>query len=201
MLILRIPLINNENGHTLIEILAVCAIMGILATVPISYLKEAKIRANETAALGGLNQMAAAYEAYRVVGPSIGMYPHFFSTGETNDFVSFKNAEGIWDELIKQGLLPAKYRGYAHNEPNLLAPGYYFSIYPVNYGTVNFYSVNPWDSYAFALIPISGTRQPRTLALLHGEHFGRYFTNARAYKSTSKSTDLSNIKIFTFADP
>ena len=201
MLILKIPLINNENGHTLIEILAVSAIIGILATIPISYLKEAKIRANETAALGALNQMAAAYEDYRVVGPTIGMYPHFFSNGEINDFATFRNAEEIWDELIEQGLLPSKYRGFSHNEPNLLAPGYIFSIYPVNYGTFSFYSVNPWDSYVFALIPMAGTSQPRTLAVLHGEHFGKYYTNARAHKSTSRSGDLTNIQIFTFADP
>lgn len=193
---------NSESGHTLIEMLVVASIISILATVPVAYLREAKIRARESAALGGLNQIAAAYEMYRVVGGDREkMYPHFYSDGHTDVFIKFRNADEIWDKLVRQGLLPARYAGYRYNEPDLLAPGYILSIYPVNYGLPNMYSISPWESYAFALIPKPGSRQTRTLALIHGEHFGRYFTNARALKSVDKSSDLSNVKIFTFKDP
>ena len=175
--------------------------MTILASVPVVYLKEAKIRANETAALGALNQMSAAYEMYRAVASTDQMYPHFFSDGRILDTVTFINPESIWDELIRQGLLPRKYASFRHDTPNLLAPGYKFSIYPVDYGLPNRFSISPYDSYAFALIPIEGSSQPRTLAMLHGQHFGKYFTNARAYKSTGDTADISSARIFTFKDP
>ncbi len=192
---------HNEFGHTLIEILAVCGMISILATIPIAYMHEAKIRANETAALGALNQMAAAYEIYRVVGDPQHFYPHFYSFGIVTDTVTFHNPDEIWDELIRQGLLPNKYRAYSFNTPNLLAPGYSFSIYPINLSATDMYSINPWDSYAFALIPFEGSRQPRTMAMIHGEYFNHYFTNARAYKTTSTSSDISDARIFTFKDP
>ena len=194
--------LHNEFGHTLIEILAVCGMISILATIPIVYMREAKIRANETAALGALNQMAAAYEMYRVVGGDRQrFYPHFYSLGTVTDTVTFRNPEEIWDELIRQGLLPRKYAAYPHSTPNLLAPGYTFSIYPIDMSAPDMYSINPWDSYAFALTPSEGSRQPRTLALLHGEYFNHYFTNARAYKTASTSSDISDARIYTFKDP
>lgn len=185
----------------MIEILTVCAIVTILASVPVVYLREAKVRANETAALGALNQISAAYEMYRAVASTEQMYPHFFADGRIQDTVTFINSESIWDELIRQGLLPRKYAPYRHDTPNLLAPGYVFSIYPVDYGLPSRFSISPYDSYAFALIPIEGSHQPRTLAMLHGEHFGKYFTNARAYKSTGNNADITNVQIFTFKDP
>lgn len=193
--------LHNESGHTLIEILAVCGIITILATIPVTYMREAKIRANETAALGALNQMAAAYEMYRVVGDRQRFYPHFYSHGLITDTITFHNPEEIWDELIRQRLLPYKYAAYNHNTPNLMAPGYSLSIYPINHDVVDNYSINPWDSYAFALIPFPGSRQPRTMALIHGGYFDHYFTNARAYKTTSTSSDISDARIFTFKDP
>jgi len=182
----------------MVEILTVAIIMSILATVPITYLREVKIRTHETAAIGALNQVAAAYEMYRVVGGRY--YPHYYSDGHTNEVVKFHNAEEIWDELIRQKLLPKQYSPYQHDEANLLASGYFFSIYPVDYG-INVYSVAPGESYAFALIPIPFSRQPRTLAVLQGEHFRHYYTNARIYKSDSKSSDLARVQIFTFKDP
>jgi len=191
--------INRENGYTMIEILTVAVIISILATIPISYLHEVKIRANETAALGALNQIAAAYEMYRVVGGRY--YPQYFSDGQVDNLVTFHNAEEIWDKLIAEGLLPHKYAPYAHDTLNLLAPGYFFSIYPVNYGTPSRYSIAPGESYAFALIPFAHSPQPRTLAVLEGEHFRHYYTNARIYKSDNQSSDLSRVQIFTFKDP
>lgn len=176
--------------------------IGILATIPISYMREAKVRANETAALGALNQMAAAYEMYRVVGENRQrFYPHFYSNGMVTDTVTFHSPDEIWYELIRQGLLPHKYGSYPLRTPNLLAPGYTLSIYPINLSAVDVYSVNPWDSYAFALVPSEGSHQPRTLALIHGEYYNHYFTNNRAYKTTSASTDISDARIFTFKDP
>jgi len=193
--------LHNESGHTLIEILTVAILISILATVPISYLREVKIRAHETAAIGALNQIAAAYEMYRVVAGRNRSYPHFFSNGTTNDVVTFHNAEEVWHTLIREKLLPRSYSLYSHDEPSLLASGYYFSIYPVDYGLPNRYSITPGESYAFALIPIPFSRQPRTLAVLHGEHFRHYYTNARIYKSTTKDGNLRNVQIFTFKDP
>jgi hypothetical protein len=175
--------------------------MTILASVPVVYLREAKVRANETAALGALNQISAAYEMYRTVASSEKMYPQFFSDGHISDAVTFINSESIWKELIRQSLLPRKYASFRHDTPNLLAPGYIFSIYPVDYGLPSQFSISPYDSYAFALIPIEGSHQPRTLAMLHGQRFGKYFTNARAYKSTGDSADISSARIFTFKDP
>ena len=48
----------------MIELLAVCAIIGILSTMPIASLRQARVKANEMEAIGALNMMAVAYESY-----------------------------------------------------------------------------------------------------------------------------------------
>jgi type IV pilus assembly protein PilA len=54
----------SARGFTLIEVLIVCAVLGILAAMVVSHLAKAKLAANEASAIGTLRAVNSAQMAY-----------------------------------------------------------------------------------------------------------------------------------------
>ncbi|MFA6392566.1 MAG: prepilin-type N-terminal cleavage/methylation domain-containing protein [Candidatus Paceibacterota bacterium] len=85
-------LISSNKGFTLIELLVVIAIIGILSTVVLSFLHEAKIKANDSRRKSDFRQMSIALELYY---DTHGGYP---ATGTTSAISgTYANTNPAWD--------------------------------------------------------------------------------------------------------
>lgn len=188
---------RKARGYNLIELLAVCAIIGILATMPIASLRKAKVKANEVQAIAALNTMAVAYESFNnETRPQ--RYPNYLANGVLYDnTIDFTSAEDIWDDLQRRGFIPKRYSSHSHNEPNLLAPGFRFSIAP--FSVIPSYSASPRYAYIMVMVPFEGSPQPRAIAIFQGYSFGDEHVSARARKLPA-SGDLGGAQLYTFKD-
>ncbi|HYE79464.1 MAG TPA: type II secretion system protein [bacterium] len=187
------------RGYNLIEILAVASIMLILAGVALASLKEARLQAQESTAVGALNQMQNAYEQYRVTKGRRN-YPHFLSTGLTNSStIPYRNAQELFADLVREGFLPRRYSGRTYNEPHLLAAGYRMEIFPFDRPGVDTRTADVSENYAIAFQPIPGSKQRFTLALINGQADNTTYA-ARFYKLPDKSLDLSRASVYMFAE-
>jgi prepilin-type N-terminal cleavage/methylation domain-containing protein len=187
----------RARGYSMIELLAVCAIIGILSTIPIASMRQARAKTNEVDAIGALNMVAVAYESYNnETNPH--RYPNYLQNGALySDTIDFRSAEEIWDDLQRRGLLPKRYSVHAHNEPNLLAHGFVFSIVP--FSVTPSFSSSPRYSYVMAMVPFEGSQQPRAIAIFQGFSFGDDHVSARARKLPA-SGDLGGARFYTFKD-
>ncbi|MCG3152060.1 MAG: hypothetical protein GEEBNDBF_01348 [bacterium] len=186
------------RGFTLIEMLTVAAIMTILATVSLAYLREARIQANEASALGALNQLQNAYEQYWMTNGKT--YPHYQNNGQTDiQFFHYRNPQALFQGLVNEGLLPQRYSGFAYNTPDLLTPGYQLVLFPFDRPGVDTANEDPSMIYAVALQPIPGSYQRNTVAIINGRAYNRDHT-ARYYKLPNRSVDLTTASIYAFAD-
>ena len=175
----------------------VSIMIGIMATVPIASMRNAKVKAHEIDALGSLRMMAVAYENYNnQTRPH--RYPHYLQGPQLSPpWIEYQSAEEIWDDLIALSLLPRKFAGIPHEEPNLLANGYRLSIIP--FSVIPNISISPRYSYALAMIPIEGSQQPRAIAIFQGMHFGKRMVSANPRKLPGTG-DFAGAKFYTWKD-
>lgn len=159
-----------ESGYSLVEMLTVVALILILATLPVALLRKSREKTFEIEAIRSLNMMTLAYENYYAQYGQ--KYPNYHSDHYITEQTQFSNAEEIWDTLTAYSLLPRRYSGFPHNQQNLLAKGYYFSIYPSDYGAVPGMGVR--NTYAMGMIPYEGSPAVRGLAVIQGP---RFFSN------------------------
>lgn len=187
-----------RRGFTLIEMLTVAVIIGILATVSLAYLREARIQANEAAALGALNQFQNAYEQYWITNGK--SYPQFLTNGTTDgDKFRYRNQQEVFADLVRQGLLPSRYSGQPLDRDSLITPGYRLVIFPYDRPGVDTAHEDPSQVYAIALQPVQGGDQRNTVAILNGDSFGRTNT-ARFYKLPNRGLDLGTASIYAMVD-
>lgn len=73
--------INRHKGFTLIELLVVVSIIGVLATIVLSSLSEARSRARDTKRLTQITSLQKALELYYLDN---GEYPQGYSAGAHN---------------------------------------------------------------------------------------------------------------------
>jgi len=183
---------NPPQGYTLVEMLIVTSIILILASVPIALLRRSKVKIYEAEAIRSLNMLALAYENYYALNDHA--YPNFRSNHQTGPDIRFRDAEEIWDTLIREHLLPFQYSGYSHNRRDLLARGYILSIYPVDIGTSNLGAAN---NYAFALFPYPGSVAKRGIAMIQGNRFYTVYPSALPRKT---GMGLYSIGIYRLPD-
>jgi prepilin-type N-terminal cleavage/methylation domain-containing protein len=187
----------SERGYNLPEVLVVAAIIGVLATIPIASMRRAKEKTNEMQAIASLNVMAVAYESYNNESRPH-RYPHYLQNGAIIDnLIEYRNAEGIWQDLIRKGFVPKRYSGHPHSEPDLFAPGFRLSILP--FGATPSFSASPRFNYAIALVPHEMSDQRRAIAIFQGYNDGWYRVSARARKIPGNG-DFSGAKFYTWRD-
>jgi len=92
---------NRIRGFTMVELMAVCMIIGILSAMSFALLSRMRSQAVEANALNALNALATAYEMYYFHNSE---YPQW-GPGEP-----FGSPEEIWDNLIEEEYLPFAYR-------------------------------------------------------------------------------------------
>jgi prepilin-type N-terminal cleavage/methylation domain-containing protein len=98
---------KSEKGYTLLELITVCMIIGILATMSVTLVSRARVNARETAAVVTLNSLAGAWESY---WSRNGVYPHW---GEGQ---RFSDPNQLFQTLIDEGYLPHAYRNVVYSE-------------------------------------------------------------------------------------
>jgi len=126
---------SSNGGYILIELIVVCAIIGILATMAVALLSRAKIGARESAALVTLNSFAGAYESY---WSRNGVYPQW------GPGMPYDSPDKLFHALINEGYLPKSY-----------------STIPYVSGDKLFFWLT--DDYALEIFPFdskNGTRDP-----------------------------------------
>jgi len=189
--------VARAHGYSMIELLVVASIIGILATVPVAGMRQAKAKANEIQAVATLNMMAVAYESYNNdTNPH--RYPNYLQNGTYyEDTIDFPSAEAIWDDLIRRGFIPKRYSAHAHSEYNLLAQGFRLSIRP--FSETPSFSASPRYSYIIAMVPYEGSPQPRAVAIFQGYSFGVEHVSARARKLPATGA-LGGAQFYTFKD-
>lgn len=187
---------RNELGYSLIEMLIVTGIILILATVPIAYLRSAREKSYEAEAVRSLREIALGYENYYAQYGH--QYPNYVSTHvvDIKNGAEFRTAEELWDTMMKYSLIPRRYSGIPHNEPNLMAHGYYFSIYPADYGTIPGWGYQ--NTYAFGLFPNDQYMHKKGIVMIRGQRFFSNFPTTVPRKSDG--TTLFSLSIYTLND-
>jgi len=174
--------------------LIVTGLIITLATIPIAYIRRARDKTFEAEAVRALQMMSLAYENY--YSQYGHHYPNFRSDSVLMKNVEFVDPEQLWDSLIAYSLLPRRFSGRPHNENNLLARGYYFSIYPIDYGTLPILGVG--ESYAIGMFPYPGSLAKRDLVVIKGQRFFSLFPTATVRKT--KGAALSDTTIYSLQD-
>ena len=189
--------LSKEHGYNLLEVLVVCIIISIIATVPVVSLRNAKVKANEVDAISALNVMAVAYENYNNQARPH-RYPNYLANGAVyTGLIDYRSAEEIWDTLISQSLLPRRYANHSHDEWNLMAKGFKLSIMP--YSRIPNYANSPRYNYAIVMKPFPGSPQPRAIAIFQGYNDTWMRISPRARKLPG-SGDRSKAKFYTWKD-
>jgi len=106
---------RKQRGYTLVELLAVCTIISILAAISFALFSRMRSQAIETNALAAMNSMATGYEMYYFSNMS---YPQW---GEGQEFSS---QSALIDHMIYEEYLPRSWSNY-HVSP---ATGYLVGI-------------------------------------------------------------------------
>lgn len=182
------------KGYSLVEMLIVVAIIIILATLPVALLRRAREKTLEAEAVTALRNLSLAYENYWAQNGH--KYPNFLSSGDLTPEVDFVNAQHVWSSLIRYSLLPHKYSGVMHSKNDLLARGYYFSIYPADFATLPANGVR--NLYAFGLFPYEDSLASRALVMIHGQRFFSVFPSVVPRITDGKS--LTDTNIYTIAE-
>ena len=179
---------NNDTccrGYSLVEMLIVTGIILVLATIPIALIRGGRDKIYEADALKSLRMMSLAYENYYAQNGY--EYPHYSLNHVLEDEIQFRTAEEIWDHMIAEKLLPNMYSGRPHNENDLLAKGYRFTIFPARAGQPIGDGVR--NSYAFAMMPYEDSPATRGIAMVRGNKFYTSFPSAVPRKMDSDSLD------------
>lgn len=119
---------SYSKGFTLIELLVVISIIGVLATVVLSSLNEARQRSQEARKLSDLSQLRTAFELYYLDN---GEYPDIFS-GEAAYCIGKLSSENCWNGM-KSG------NDVLNNQIGGYLPLDYFANLPSNDGSAFLY--------------------------------------------------------------
>ena len=182
------------TGYSMIEMLIVCGVILILATVPIALLRRSREKVYEAEAVRGLGMMALAYENYYAQNGH--KYPNYRSDHALAADIQYKDAESVWDDLNRMGLLPRQYAEFPYDKRDLLARGYVLSIFPADYGSDP--GIGARNRYAIGLVPYPDSVAKRSLAVIQGQRFFNLYPTAIPRKI--KGTGLSNTTIYTLPD-
>ena len=123
----------NKKGFTLIELLVVVAIIGVLTTVILGALGDAREKAREAKALSEMKQIANAFQMYLVDNnvSGINLVAHNGSSWFEADCTSPYNiTAGVWDDY-PNGSLITNFAAYLdpYFKTSTLNPwGYYYEI-------------------------------------------------------------------------
>jgi general secretion pathway protein G len=79
-----------QKGFTLIELLVVISIIGLLSSIVLASLKDARNNAKNKAYRAEVNQFITALELYR--NDNNGMYPGESNTGVQSEFTQYRSA-------------------------------------------------------------------------------------------------------------
>lgn len=88
----------SKKGFTLIELLVVVAIIGVLATIFVAKISDARSRARNAAIVSSLSSLDAAIDMDKYPGSLSGLCLDFESGGEFEDIrTSVEDSGGIWN--------------------------------------------------------------------------------------------------------
>ncbi len=115
----RIRLVGRVRGYTMVELIAVCMIISILAAISFALLSRSRSQVLETSALAALNSMATAYEMY---------YNHNLSYPQWGPGQEFSSPKQLFDYLIDREYLPRAYRNCTTGENYDPSTGYIYGF-------------------------------------------------------------------------
>jgi prepilin-type N-terminal cleavage/methylation domain-containing protein len=184
----------HDGGYSLIEMLIVTAIILILATMPVALLRRSREKTYEAEALRALRMMALAYENYYAQQGH--MYPNYRTDGAITEDTRYKNAEAVWDDIVRLSLVPRQYSGYPHDRRDLLARGYRLSIFPADYGART--GGGARNTYALAMMPYQGSMAQRGIAVVQGPRFLSNYPTAIPRKMGRLG--LFSLTVYTLGD-
>ena len=106
---------RGQNGFTLVEMLVVITIIGILATLAVPRLTEARNKAKEAEVRANLHSIQAALERFYTDN---GQYPAYIAGGDAGAYARFRtrmmaagnnDAQWLIDPLIDKGYIDVSY--------------------------------------------------------------------------------------------
>ena len=97
---------ESARGYTMVELIAVCTIISILAAMSFALLSRMRSQAIETNALSALNTMATGYEMYYFYNSS---YPQWGPDRR------FSSPQEIFDHLVEREYIPRSYSHYTYD--------------------------------------------------------------------------------------
>lgn len=186
--------LKRLTGYSMIEMLIVCAVIMILATVPVALLRRSREKVYEAEAVRGLAMMALAYENYYAQHGH--EYPNYQSDQTLSADIRYTSAESIWDDFIRMSLLPRQYSGFPHDRRDLLARGYQLSIYPADRGALP--GVGARNRYAIGMIPYPDSLAKKGLAVIVGQRFYSLYPTAIPRKL--RGVGLDSTTVYTLPD-
>jgi prepilin-type N-terminal cleavage/methylation domain-containing protein len=138
---------ESAKGYTLVELIAVCTIISILAAMSFALLSRMRSQAVETNALSALNTLATGYEMYYFYNSS---YPQW-GPGQR-----FGSPRQIFDYLVEEEFIPRSYSHYTYDQNTGYIYGFTQS-YAVEIPQYNPITASP-SSYFIVLRPFDFQR-------------------------------------------
>lgn len=100
---------RTMSGYTMVELMVVCMIIGILASMSFALLGRIRMQVLEVNAMNALNALATGYEMY---------YYHNREYPQWGPNEQFDSPKAIWDYLIKEGYLAEAYSKVEYSPKN-----------------------------------------------------------------------------------
>lgn len=170
----------------MLELLVVCSIIGILATMSVSLVSRARVNARETAAVVTLNSFAGAWESYWA---RHGEYPHW------GDDMEFSDPQDLFMSLVREGYLPSAYSQIPYylidSRFYQITDDYALEIYP--YSDPNL-SRDTSNYYWLLLHPIGFQRQQGFLGIGTDPSDGKVTTRVR---SANREGDINGFTVYS----
>jgi prepilin-type N-terminal cleavage/methylation domain-containing protein len=182
----RKSITNNDKGYTLLELLVVCTIIGILATMSVTLVSRARVNARETAAVVTLNSLAGAWESYWA---RHGTYPHW------GEGMEYSDPQQLFRTLTREGYLPSAYSQVPYYEPDNqfyhITDDYALEIFPFTDGYGN---RAPSNYYWLLFHPMGFQKQQGYLGIGTDPSCGKSAVRAR---SGDSSGDINQFTVYS----